>query len=206
MIVLETLRADRVAAVIRAAHVPNPRRLADTLAKGGVRCVEFTFTIPGVCDVIAAAAGSSAIIGAGTVLTRAQALDAIDAGASFIVTPAVVPEVAEACRERDVPFLLGAYTPGEVLAAHQCGSAAVKIFPAATGGPAHLKNLRGPFPNIALVPSGGITPSNAKAFLDAGAIAVFAGSDLVSATMVESEDYATVLRQATAYALAVRGH
>ena len=206
MTALDILRADRVAAVVRAARVPDPRRLADTLAAGGVRCVEFTFTIPHVCDILAAAAGTKATLGAGTVLSAEQAHAAIDAGAEFVVTPTVIAEVAEACHERGVPFLLGAYTASEVLAAHRLGSAAVKVFPASTGGPAYLKNLRGPFPDIPLVPSGGVTSSTAPAFLEAGAIAVFAGSDLVSPAMVENEEYDEVLRNARAFSAVVLAH
>lgn len=206
MTALDILRADRVAAVVRAARVRDPRRLADTLAAGGVRCVEFTFTIPHVCDILAAAAGTKATLGAGTVLSAEQAHAAIDAGVEFVVTPTVIAEVAEACHERGVPFFLGAYTASEVLAAHRLGSAAVKVFPASTGGPAHLKNLCGPFPDIPLVPSGGVTSSNASAFLDAGAIAVFAGSDLVSPTMVENEAYDEVLRNARAFSAVVLAH
>jgi 2-dehydro-3-deoxyphosphogluconate aldolase/(4S)-4-hydroxy-2-oxoglutarate aldolase len=200
---MEYLRADRAAAVIRARSVPDPRRLADTLADGGIRLVEFTFTIPQVCDVLAAAGGGPAVIGAGTVLTAADAHAAIDAGAQFIVTPAVVADVANACRDRGIPVLLGAYTPGEVLEAHRLGSAAVKLFPASTGGLAHLKSLQGPFPDIAFVPSGGVSASNAAAFLDAGAMAVFAGSDLVSATMVENERYDDILSNAKTFTAAV---
>lgn len=200
---MQTLTIDRVAAVVRAQRVPDPVRLADTLAGAGIHLVEFTFTIPGVLDVIDTARASIATIGAGTVLTAEQAHSAIDAGAAFIVTPSVISEVAAVCRDRGVPFMLGAYTPGEVLEARRLGSAAVKIFPASTGGPGHIKSLRGPFPDIALVPSGGVTPSTAAAFLDAGAVAVFAGSDLVSSAMVESEQYDEVLTRAAGYVAAV---
>lgn len=205
MSAIDLLRTDRIAAVIRADRVPDPRRLADALAAGGVHLVEFTFTIPAVCDVIAAGVGGDAVIGAGTVLSAAQARDAIAAGAQFIVTPCVVPEVAAVCRMREVPFLLGAYSPGEVLAAHQLGSAAVKVFPAGTGGPGHIKNLRGPFPHIDLIPSGGITPGNARDFLAAGAMALFAGSDLVSPAMVAAQDYDRVVARAMRYTAAVAG-
>jgi 2-dehydro-3-deoxyphosphogluconate aldolase/(4S)-4-hydroxy-2-oxoglutarate aldolase len=165
--------------------------------------VEFTFTIPGVLDVIDTARASTATIGAGTVLTAEQAHSAIDAGASFIVTPSVISKVAKACHDRGVPCMLGAYTPGEVLKARRLGSAAVKIFPASSGGPSHIKSLCGPFPDIALVPSGGVTPSTAAAFLDAGAIAVFAGSDLLSPAMVEGEQYDEVLIRASGFVAAV---
>ena len=200
---LRQLTHDRVAAVVRAQRVPDPVRLADTLAGAGIHLVEFTFTIPGVLEVIRDASTSTATIGAGTVLTPEQAHGAIDAGACFIVTPSVIPAVAAVCRERGVAFMLGAFTPGEVLQARQLGSAAVKIFPASTGGPAHIKSLRGPFPDIDLVPSGGVTPATAPAFLAAVATAVFAGSDLVSPAMVELEHYDEMLERASTYVAAV---
>lgn len=205
MHVLDVLRADRVAAVVRADRIPDPRRLADCLAAGGVRLVEFTFTTPDVLSVISDGAGGDAIVGAGTVLTGEQAHDAIDAGARFVVTPAVLPEVAEACTARGVPFMLGAFTPSEVWAAHQLGSALVKVFPAATGGPGHIKDLRGPFPRIGLAPSGGVTPATVRSFLDAGAAAVFAGSDLASAHLVESESYDEIRARAEAFRAAATG-
>ncbi len=203
MHVLEVLRADRIAAVIRADVIPDPRRLADTLAAGGVRLVEFTFTTPHVLRVIAAGVGGDAFVGAGTVLTARQANDAVDAGAQFIVTPAVLPDVADACRARGVPFMLGAFTPSEVLAASELGSSLVKVFPAGTGGPGHIKDLRGPFPHIGLVPSGGITPANARSFLDAGAVALFAGSDLASAALVEAGRYEDIRARAETFRAAV---
>lgn len=203
MPVLDVLRTDRIAAVIRADRVPDPRRLADSLAAGGVRLVEFTFTTPDALAVIAAGVGGGAIVGAGTVLTALQANEAIDAGAQFVVTPAVLPEVAAACRARGVPFLLGAFTPSEVLAAHALGSSLVKVFPAATGGAGHIKDLRGPFPHIGLVPSGGVTPANARSFLDAGAVALFAGSDLASAALVEAERYDDIRARAESFRSAV---
>ncbi|CAB4944695.1 MAG: bifunctional 4-hydroxy-2-oxoglutarate aldolase/2-dehydro-3-deoxy-phosphogluconate aldolase [Actinobacteria bacterium] len=203
MPVLDVLRIDRIAAVIRADRVPDPRRLADSLAAGGVRLVEFTFTTPDVVAVIAAAAGGDAIVGAGTVLTASQAHHAIDAGAEFVVTPAVLPEVADACRHRGIPFLLGAFTASEVWAAHELGSSLVKVFPAGTGGPSHIKDLRGPFPHIGLVPSGGVTPANARSFLDAGAVALFAGSDLASAALVEAERYDDIRARAESFRAAV---
>ncbi|MCX6460662.1 MAG: bifunctional 4-hydroxy-2-oxoglutarate aldolase/2-dehydro-3-deoxy-phosphogluconate aldolase [Actinobacteria bacterium] len=205
MPVLDVLRIDRIAAVIRADRVPDPRRLADTLAAGGVRLVEFTFTTPEVLAVIAASVGGDAVIGAGTVLTASQAHDAIDAGAEFVVTPAVLPQVAGACRDRGIPFLLGAFTPSEVHAAFELGSSLVKVFPAAAGGPGHIKDLRGPFPQIGLVPSGGVTPANARSFLDAGAVALFAGSDLASAAFVEAERYDEIRARAESFRAAVSG-
>ncbi|WP_169950458.1 bifunctional 4-hydroxy-2-oxoglutarate aldolase/2-dehydro-3-deoxy-phosphogluconate aldolase [Microbispora sp. H11081] len=205
----DVLAADRVAAVVRGSSVADPAGLAAALAAEGVRCVEFTFTIPGVLDVIASAASAEgAVVGAGTVLTADDARAAIDAGARFIVSPGLALDVVEPCHTAGVPFFLGALTPTEVMTAVRAGSAAVKLFPGGLGGPRYLKDLRGPFPEVGFVPSGGITPDTAPEFLAAGALAVFAGSDLVPRSAVETGDLTAVVKRAEAYRAALRasGH
>jgi 2-dehydro-3-deoxyphosphogluconate aldolase/(4S)-4-hydroxy-2-oxoglutarate aldolase len=198
------LASDRVAAVVRGRRVADPARLAAALAAEGVRCVEFTFTIPGVLDVIAAAASAEgAVVGAGTVLTAADARAAIEAGARFIVAPGLALDIVEPCRAAGIPFFLGALTPTEVMKAVAAGSAAVKLFPAGLGGPRYLKDLRGPYPHVSFVPSGGITPDNAPEFLAAGAIAVFAGSDLVPRSAVEDGDLTAIADRARSYRAAL---
>ena len=185
--VLHAIATDRVLAVVRAPRVPDPAALCTALADGGIRTVEFTFTTPGVTDVLALAAAArrpGTHLGAGTVLTADQAAAAIDAGAEFLVTPALRPEVAKVAARAGIPVLMGALTPTEVLTAVELGAAAVKIFPAATFGPRYLKDLRGPFPDARLVPSGGVNADNARAFLDHGAFAVCCGTDVVPPDLV----------------------
>ncbi|MBR7837029.1 bifunctional 4-hydroxy-2-oxoglutarate aldolase/2-dehydro-3-deoxy-phosphogluconate aldolase [Actinospica durhamensis] len=185
--VLHAIAADRVLAVVRAPRVPDPAALCAALADGGIRTVEFTFTTPGVADVLAQAAAArrpGTHLGAGTVLTADQAAAAIDAGAEFLVTPALRPEVAKVAARAGIPVLMGALTPTEVLTAVELGAAAVKIFPAATFGPRYLKDLRGPFPDARLVPSGGVNAGNARAFLELGAFAVCCGTDVVPPDLV----------------------
>ncbi|MCW2643270.1 MAG: 2-dehydro-3-deoxyphosphogluconate aldolase [Dactylosporangium sp.] len=205
--VLQALAVDRIAAVIRGQHVADPSGTAATLAEAGVRCVEFTFTIPGVLDVIAAAAAADgAIIGAGTVFTREQAEAAIDAGARFIVSPGLAQDIVDPCRDAGVPFFFGALTPSEVSAAVAAGSAAVKLFPAGLGGPRYLKDLRGPFPQVPFIPSGGVNPGNAADFLGAGALAVFAGSDLVPGHAVENGDLPELRTRAAHFRSAISAY
>jgi 2-dehydro-3-deoxyphosphogluconate aldolase/(4S)-4-hydroxy-2-oxoglutarate aldolase len=202
--VLEVLRADRVAAVVRGNQVGDPAGLSRVLAESGIRCVEFTFTIPSVTDVIAAAArDGAAVVGAGTVTTAEQARAAIEAGARFVVSPGLAPEIMPVCREHGVPVLLGAFTPTEVATAVSLGAAAVKIFPARLGGPDHLRDLRGPFPQLQMVPSGGVTAANAGTFLAAGACAVFAGSELVPPGAVERGEHDVIAERARAYRAAI---
>jgi 2-dehydro-3-deoxyphosphogluconate aldolase/(4S)-4-hydroxy-2-oxoglutarate aldolase len=201
--VVSAIRTDRVVAVVRGRHVADPPGLARTLALAGVRAVEFTFTIPGALAAIEAAAASEAIVGAGTVRDERQARDALAAGAQFLVSPACVPEVADVAQEGGVPVFLGALTPTEVDAAVKAGATAVKLFPAGLGGPRYLHDLRGPFPDVDFVPSGGVTEDNAREFLDAGAIAVYAGSGLAPPELVEAGDHEEIARRARAFAAAV---
>lgn len=196
MSVLHTMASDRAVAVIRAPRIADPRGLAETLAGAGIHCIEFTFTTDGVLEAIEKASPSGALIGAGTVTTPAQALDAIAAGARFVVSPALLPEIAPPCRDAGVPFFLAALTPTEVTAAVRTGAEAVKLFPAGLGGPGYLKDLLGPFPGTRFIPSGGIDESNARAFLDAGAVAVFAGSKLAPGSLVASGDHAEIALRA----------
>lgn len=189
MTALSTIAADRILAVVRAPRIPDPAELCAALASGGIRAVEFTYTTPDLPAVLAAAVGArkpDQHIGAGTVVTAEQAHAAIDAGAEFLVTPAVRPEVATVATRHGVPVFLGALTPTEVLQAMDLGAAAVKIFPASALGPRYLKDLRGPFPDAKLVPSGGVSSANAREFLDHGAFAVCCGTEVVPpATVAE---------------------
>jgi 2-dehydro-3-deoxyphosphogluconate aldolase/(4S)-4-hydroxy-2-oxoglutarate aldolase len=199
------IREDRVVAVVRAPRVPDPQGLVLALAGAGVRCVEFTFTTPDAEALIAAAAPTpGAVVGAGTLLRREQAEAAARAGARFLVSPAVRPEVADVAREHGLPAFLGAFTPSEVLAAVEAGATGVKLFPARLGGPSYLRDLLGPFPDLALLPSGGVTEANAREYLAAGAVAVYAGSGLTPPEVVAAGDHAELARRARAFVAALR--
>lgn len=203
---MEAMAADRVLAVVRAPRIPDPAALCAALGEGGIRTVEFTFTTPGVAALLAEAAAArpeGRHVGAGTVLTADQAAEAIDAGAEFLVTPAIRPEVAAVAARRGIPVLMGALTPSEVLQAVDLGAAAVKIFPAAALGPRYLKDLRGPFPHARLVPSGGVDSGNARAFLEHGALAVCAGSEVVPPSVVADGGHAEIARRAARFLAAL---
>jgi 2-dehydro-3-deoxyphosphogluconate aldolase/(4S)-4-hydroxy-2-oxoglutarate aldolase len=140
------------------------------------------------------------------VLTADQARAAVDAGASFLVTPALgrsTDAVLTVGRDAGVPVLAGALTPTEVLAAMDLGADVVKIFPASVGGPRYLADLRGPFPGVPLVPSGGITAESAGSFLDAGALAVSAGTSVVPPHAVAGAEWARITEAARAFRTAV---
>jgi 2-dehydro-3-deoxyphosphogluconate aldolase/(4S)-4-hydroxy-2-oxoglutarate aldolase len=192
------MKADRAVAVIRAERIADPVELADAVAAAGIRCVEFTLTTPGALEAIAAASNSGAVVGAGTVVDETQAREAVAAGARFVVSPACVPELVEACREESIPVFLGGLTPTEIHTAWAAGATAVKLFPAGDG-PRYLEQLRGPFPDIAFVPSGGINERNAREYLAAGAVAVYAGSSLAPGKLVATGDHEEIARRARAF-------
>jgi 2-dehydro-3-deoxyphosphogluconate aldolase/(4S)-4-hydroxy-2-oxoglutarate aldolase len=192
----EAILADRAVAVVRAPSVADPAGLAKTLVSAGIRCVEFTFTIPGVLEAIEGAASTGAFIGAGTVLRAEQARDSIAAGARFVVSPVLAPEVVGPCGDAGVPAFLAAFTPTEVVSAMRAGSTAVKLFPARVGGPQYVRDLLGPLPDARLIPSGGVDESNAREFLEAGAVAVYAGTGLLSPDLVATGDHEEIGRRA----------
>src|SRR4051794_21509864 len=174
----ELLRT-RVVAVLRGQDPDRVVEAGVALHNAGVTCLEVTFTTPRATEAIARLREllpESSAPGAGTVLDSSQAREAIAAGATFLVSPAPCPDVVEAGVAAGVPVLPGAFTPGEVLAAWRSGASAVKVFPAASGGPGHVRNLRAPLPFIPLVPTGGIGIDDVAVYLDAGAVAVGLGS------------------------------
>jgi 2-dehydro-3-deoxyphosphogluconate aldolase/(4S)-4-hydroxy-2-oxoglutarate aldolase len=202
-VAMTTILADRALAVVRAHEIPDPVALANALAQSGIRAVELTFTTPGVLDYLTAAASSDAVLGMGTVCTADQAKAAIGAGARFLVTPGIRSKVAKVGSDSDVPVIMGALTPTEVLTALDLGAAAVKIFPASAFGPGYFKDLRGPFPEVALIPSGGVNAGNAAEFLAYGAVAVTAGTDVVPPQAVASGDWSDIASRAAAFVQAL---
>jgi 2-dehydro-3-deoxyphosphogluconate aldolase/(4S)-4-hydroxy-2-oxoglutarate aldolase len=203
---LQVIAEDRAVTVVRAPQPFDVGSLVRALATGGLRAVELTLTTP---DILARLGGASiddgAVIGVGTVLTAEDAEAAIDAGARFLVTPAVREAVAGVAAARNVPVIMGAYTPTEVMAAVDLGAAAVKIFPARTGGPDYVRDLRGPFPGVALIPSGGISAGNAASYLAAGATAVTAGTDVVAPDLVDAANWTVITDRARGFVAAISG-
>jgi 2-dehydro-3-deoxyphosphogluconate aldolase / (4S)-4-hydroxy-2-oxoglutarate aldolase len=169
-----------VVAIIRAATTASVEAAVGALVDAGVTCIELTLTMPGAveCIELLAATLDGACIGAGTVVTPAQARSCIDAGARFLVAPSVVPDVVELANSEGVPCLPGALTPSEIVAAWSSGASAVKLFPARLGGVQYLRDVRAPLPGVPLVPTGGVEIEDVAAYLRAGAIAVGLGSPL----------------------------
>ncbi|GAA5216309.1 bifunctional 4-hydroxy-2-oxoglutarate aldolase/2-dehydro-3-deoxy-phosphogluconate aldolase [Streptomyces thinghirensis] len=175
------LSRDRLAAIVRGRSADAALRTVLTLVEEGIGLVEVSLNTDDACGVIARAAravGEDAFVGAGTVVTRDDLLRAQDAGATWVVTPTGGDAVAAAA-QRGLPVLAGALTPTEAAAAMAAGATAVKLFPASLGGPAYLRALKDPFPDMPLVPVGGVDADLAPDYFAAGALAVGVGSPLV---------------------------
>jgi len=204
---LARLAETGIIAVLRAPTPESALGTVEALVAGGITGIEVTYSTPGAAVVIAECAhryGTDILLGAGTVTTAAQAEEAVEAGAEFLVSPGTVPSLAEAMRATGAPIMLGAMTPTELMTAVSLGSIAVKIFPASLGGPSYLKSLRGPFPNTPLMPTGGVTAANLSSWLDAGAIAVGAGGDLCPSAAIAAGRYDEIESIARRFATALR--
>ena len=203
--ILVPLAATRVLAVVRAPSADSAVRAADALVAGGVTGIEITYSTPGAASAvrrIADAHGDAVYLGAGTVTTADQASEAADAGARFLVSPGTRRRLTEAMRATGLLVLTGALTPSEVMAAVEYGADVVKIFPASLGGPPFLRSLRGPFPDVPLMPTGGVTADNLRDWIDAGAVAVGAGGELVSTADLAAGRYDEVERKARLFSAA----
>ena len=205
--VLAALRDGGIVPVIRADSADTALRIVDALVSGGIRTLEITMTVPDAIGAIKAVSdrfGSSVLLGAGTVTSRALAEGSLDAGAEFLVTPCVVPDVIAVAKERDVAVLPGAMTPTEVFTAWSAGGDIVKIFPASNvGGASYLKALKGPFPQIPLCPTGGVNLQTIGEFVKAGASAVGVGGELVSKAAIDAGDYGKITELAKQYVAAL---
>ena len=181
--VLQRIRDTGLIPVVRAESADQAMRAVKAIKAGGVDVLEVTMTVPGAIGVIeqvAKAFGDEALIGAGTVLDLETAQACIQAGAQFIVSPALNEEMIAFCRDNDIAVFPGALTPTEILSAWNAGADAVKVFPAgAVGGASYLKALKAPLPQIELVPTGGVNLKTAADFIKAGAMALGVGADLV---------------------------
>jgi 2-dehydro-3-deoxyphosphogluconate aldolase/(4S)-4-hydroxy-2-oxoglutarate aldolase len=182
--------------VVRAAAVDEATRAVEAICAGGIPIVEITMTVPDAITVIRQVArqyGKDVLLGAGTVTTAHQAEQCIAAGAEFIVSPGLsfpVLSAAQACGKLAIP---GALTPTELMNAQQNGAKLIKIFPCGNvGGPKYLKSLRGPFPDAALIPTGGVNVSNAAEFIGAGAFALGVGAELVNTAALREGNLAKI--------------
>lgn len=176
-----------IVAVIRAPSGEILADVAEALLAGGVEVMEVTFTVPGavrVLEQVADRLGDKILLGAGTVLDTETARAAMLAGAEFIVSPSTNPDVIQMCRRYDKLIMPGALTPTEVVTAWQAGADIVKIFPSDLTGPGYIKALRGPLPQVRMMPTGGVNLATAADFLNSGACALGIGGSLVESKAV----------------------
>jgi 2-dehydro-3-deoxyphosphogluconate aldolase/(4S)-4-hydroxy-2-oxoglutarate aldolase len=203
-----TLREVGIIPVIRAASADAAIAVVEALLNAGLAVAEITMTVPNAIDAIASVVarfGDQVLVGAGTVTDAETTRRAIDAGAEFIVTPCLIPDVIATAHRADVAVLPGALTPTEVFEAFRMGGDMVKVFPIRNvGGAPYLWALRGPFPDIPLVPTGGVTLENIGEMFDAGAVAVGVGSEMISKDALARRDYAAIGALAAEFISAVR--
>jgi 2-dehydro-3-deoxyphosphogluconate aldolase/(4S)-4-hydroxy-2-oxoglutarate aldolase len=194
--------------VVRASSAKQAMLAAEAVCAGGIPIIEVTMTVPGAIEVIAELSksmGSEVLIGAGTVLDAEAAQRCIDAGAEFIVSPGFNLETVKSVNEAGKLMMAGALTPTEVIGAWKAGSEFVKIFPCgAVGGAKYIKALKGPLPQIPMIPTGGVNLTTASDFILAGAAALGIGGELVSASALESGDLAPIVEAARGFVSIVR--
>jgi 2-dehydro-3-deoxyphosphogluconate aldolase / (4S)-4-hydroxy-2-oxoglutarate aldolase len=195
-----------IIAIIRADSSAQLVEAAEALLAGGVTAMEVTMTTPNALAVIGevtAKFGDRILMGVGSVLDAETARVAILAGAEFVVTPVTKPEVIGMCNRYGKPIASGAFTPSECLLAHESGADFVKLFPADQVGPGYIKNILAPLPMLQLIPTGGVTPETAAAFLKAGSVALGAGSSLVSKEILAARDWKKLTQRAKDFVKAV---
>ncbi len=179
---LKIIEESILVAVIRAEKADQAISIARAVADGGIVSIEITMTVPDAINVIKEVhkvLGGRILLGAGTVMDAENARLAIKAGAEFIVSPILNTDIIRVCRKHGIIAIPGAFTPTEIFAAWISGADIVKLFPASIGGPELLKDLRGPFPQIKFMPTGGVTLENVGRFIRAGAVAVAVGGNIV---------------------------
>lgn len=209
--VLNIISTNPLVVIVRLADLSAATPLAQALLAGGLTVLEFTLTNPAALAAIGevkaalpAFAEGRAVIGAGTVLDPAAARASIEAGAQFIVSPHTNLETIATCRQLGVPCMPGALTPTEIVTAWNAGASAVKVFPARAFGPAYIKDVLAPLPQLKLMPTGGVDLDNIGQFFKNGAFAVGLGSNLVDERLIAAGDWAALTARASSYVQAVR--
>jgi 2-dehydro-3-deoxyphosphogluconate aldolase / (4S)-4-hydroxy-2-oxoglutarate aldolase len=199
---MERILRGGVVAIMRADSPDQLLEAAKAVLEGGVEAIEVTMTTPGALDVVKAATssfGNEVLFGVGSVLDPETARAAILAGAQFVVCPTFKYETVQLCQRYSVPVVPGAYTPTEILSAWEAGADAVKVFPASAGGPAYVKAVKAPLPQVRLSAVGGVTVENAAAFIKAGADFVGVGGELVNRKLLASGSFGAITERARAF-------
>jgi 2-dehydro-3-deoxyphosphogluconate aldolase/(4S)-4-hydroxy-2-oxoglutarate aldolase len=207
---IENLNRVLKTGIVAILRVPTSEHLAGVaraLFEGGIDVIEVTFTVPNALEILATVKkdlGHRVLLGMGTVLDPESARAAIFAGAEFLVSPSVNLDVIRLCHRYDKVMMPGAFTPTEILTAWESGAEIVKVFPSDSVGPAYLKALRGPFPQIRLLPTGGVTLETLPAFIKAGASAVGVGSSLLDPQAIRDSNFDAIRDLAAQYVEALK--
>ncbi|MGH9767781.1 MAG: bifunctional 4-hydroxy-2-oxoglutarate aldolase/2-dehydro-3-deoxy-phosphogluconate aldolase [Blastocatellia bacterium] len=206
--VIEQIEVGRVIAILRGDFGGREEEIVSALVEAGITAVEVTLNSPGAFDSIkrlSASFGSRIAIGAGTVLRPDEVERAADVGARFIVSPNRNASVIEATKKLDLVSLPGCFTPSEIVEALDAGADAAKLFPAQCLGPDFIRAMRGPLPNVRMVPTGGVTPEAARSYIAAGAWALGVGSELIGKDILSDRGFESLRRRASDFVEAARG-
>jgi 2-dehydro-3-deoxyphosphogluconate aldolase / (4S)-4-hydroxy-2-oxoglutarate aldolase len=206
-IVLTKIKELGLLAVIRGPSVELTIQMVKALVEGGVLGIEITYSTPNAEGVVAELSkyfGDQILLGMGTLTEPTQAQSAIAAGANFLVSPICEIGLVNAMTSTGVATMVGALTPTEVFQAYKAGADVVKVFPGSLGGPAFLKSLKGPFPYIPMMPTGGVSETNVKEWFAAGVVAVGAGSELCPPNLAKEGRFAEITQRAAAFVRAVQ--
>lgn len=196
-----------IIAVVRARSQSQTAPLAEALADGGVTAVEITMTTPNALEAIRETAellGARATVGVGTVLDVPTARSAIQAGAQFVVTPVLKPEIVAVAHAAGKPIFLGAYSPSEAQAAFEAGCDFVKLFPADELGAEYIRAIRAPLPHLKIVPTGGVRLETMESFLKAGCAALGVGSAMITGEILARDDWEELRKNAAIYVQKIR--
>lgn len=187
---LAKIREERLIAVVRGTSRVAALEVSNALIEGGIKAIEITYTTPEadkVMEDLNSKYGDNVLLGAGTVTTPDQVERSVSAGATFLVSPGLDPELVPLMQQTGLAVMPGILTPSEIMTALRLGIDTVKLFPGSFGGPSYAKSLRGPFPNVSFVPTGGVSLENIGEWFAAGAVAVGVGSALAPANLEEVE-------------------
>lgn len=199
---MNILEAKKLVAVVRVDKPEDIDPTVDALLAGGVNIIELTMTIPGVLSYIpnlVDRVGDKMVLGMGSVLTGEAAVQAANAGASFIVSPIMKKEIIDKAHENGVGVSVGAFSPTEIQTAWEYGADVVKVFPAEKLGPSYLKGIRAPMPHLKLLPTGGVSVDNVHDWLNCGAFALGVGSALVDIKAIRAGNFDLIEQKAQAF-------
>ncbi len=206
-VTLNKVRELGLLAVIRGPSPELTISMVKALVEGGVLGIEITYSTPNAESVVADLAkyfGGNILLGMGTLTHPSQAQSAVAAGAKFLVSPICEPDLIKAMVATGLATMAGALTPTEVFQAYQAGTDIVKVFPGTLGGPSYIKSLKGPFPYIPLMPTGGVSENNVKEWFAAGVVAVGAGSELCPPSLAKEGKFAEISKRAAEFAKLVQ--